>query len=69
MIGIVDTSLVTGREDLAIVAYRVDSTFTAIDIESSGEIDLVDQMTQEEFDELALTPPWNHSLIQDEGVE
>jgi len=65
MIGIVDTGLITGREDLEIVAYSVDTTLTAIDVDLSGEIELIDQMTQESFDELLITPTWNHALIQD----
>lgn len=65
MIGIVLTDLITGREDLEIVAYSVDTALTAIDIESSGDIELVDELTEESFQELLLTPTWNHSLVQD----
>jgi hypothetical protein len=65
MIGIVSTDLITGREDLEIVAYCVDTTLTAIDVDLSGEIELIEQLTEEAFVELALTPRWNHSLVQD----
>lgn len=64
MIGIVLTDLITGREDLEIVAYSVDTTLTAIDVDLSGEIEIVEELTQEQFDELLITPTWNHSLIQ-----
>jgi hypothetical protein len=66
MIGIVLTDLITGREDLEIIAYSVDTTLTAINVDLSGEIDLVEELTQEQFDDILITPPWNHSLIQDE---
>jgi hypothetical protein len=66
MIGIVLTDLITGREDLEIVAYSVDTALTAINTDVSGEIDLVEELTQEQFDELLVTPTWNHSLIQAE---
>lgn len=65
MIGIVDTGLITGREDLEIVAYSVDTTLTAIDINLSNEVEIMSQITQEEFDQLLLTPAWNHALQQD----
>lgn len=65
MIGIVLTDLITGREDLEIVAYSVDTTLTAINVDLSGEIELVEQLTEEAFAELAITPKWNHSLVQD----
>jgi|Wag4MinimDraft_6_1082665.scaffolds.fasta_scaffold154632_1 hypothetical protein len=64
MIGIVLTDLITGREDLEIVAYSVDTTLTAIDVDLSGGIEIVEELTQEQFDELLITPTWNHSLIQ-----
>jgi hypothetical protein len=66
MMGIVLTDLITEREDLEIVAYSVDTTLTAINVDLSGEIDLVEELTQEQFVELLITPTWNHSLIQDE---
>lgn len=65
MIGIVLTDLITGREDLEIVAYSVDTSLTAIDLAASGDIELVDELTEESFQELLLTPTWNHSLVQD----
>lgn len=65
MIGIVQTDLITGREDLEIFAYCVDTTLTAIDVELSAEIELIEQLTEEEFAQLAITPAWNHSLVQD----
>lgn len=65
MIAIIDTALTVNNDLFDIVDYRVDGTECGVRYEGTPDFVYSQLMTEEEFEELKITPPWNHSLIQD----
>ena len=65
MIAIIDTELTVNNDLFDIVDYRVDGTECGVRCEGTPDFEYLQLMSEEDFDQLKLTPPWNHSLIQD----
>jgi hypothetical protein len=52
-------------ENYQINEYSVDSTKCSISFSGEQPPYTIEILTEEQFEELKLTPEWNHNLIQD----